>query len=168
MVLAVAAVVLGLAQAGPARAHAERSASSPKEGATIAAAPEELHITFTEPPTGDASVIVLDECGRDVVTDVEVQNFEITASLGGGQPGTWRVDTNVISGVDGHATRDRWVFKVRGEADCSAPETPGPGAASDDEGADDASGGVPVAVIVLGGATLVLIALGFALRGRGG
>ncbi|HEV2757457.1 MAG TPA: copper resistance CopC family protein [Actinomycetota bacterium] len=167
-VLAVlaAVIVFGLAQADPARAHAERSASSPKEGATLGAVPDELNVTFTEPPTGDATVAVLDGCGRDVVTDVQVQNFEITAPLSAGQPGTWRVDTNVISAVDGHNTRDRWAFEVRGEPDCSAPESAGPGAAGDGE--DEEGGGVPVAVIVLGGATVLLVVLGLALRGRGG
>jgi methionine-rich copper-binding protein CopC len=165
--LAAAAVVLGLAQAGPARAHAERSTSSPKEGARLGARPDELHITFTEPPTGDARVAVLDECGRDVVADVQVQNFEITATLAAGQPGTWRVDSNVISAVDGHATRDRWTFEVRGEADCSAPETTGPGASAGDDDEDDGGGGVPVPVLVLIGATVLLVVVGLALRGRG-
>lgn len=165
-VLAVT-IVLGLAQGGPARAHAERATSSPKEGARLRAAPDELHVTFTEPPTGDATVSVLDGCDREVVIDVEVQNFEITAPLSAGQPGTWRVDTNVISAVDGHNTHDRWAFEVRGEPDCSAPDSPAPDAAPDEEDEEDGGGGLPVPVIVLGGATVVLIALGLALRGRG-
>ena len=158
-------VTIVLLQASPALSHAERAASTPKEGATVAAPPEVLRVTFTEPPTGDASVTVLDECGRDVVSDIEVQNFEITATLSGGQPGKWRVETNVISAVDGHNTRDRWLFDVRGEADCSAEESDAPDAAGDDEEEDD-GGSSSMPLILLGAATLVLIALGLVIRGR--
>jgi methionine-rich copper-binding protein CopC len=162
----VAALAFGLVQAGPARAHAERSVSTPQEGARVTSAPEELSVTFTEPPTGDATVSVLDGCGRDVVADVVVQNFDVTAPLSAGEPGTWRVETNVISAVDGHNTRDRWSFRVRGEPDCSAPASDAPDAAPGDE--EDGGGGVPMPLIVLVGATIVLVVLGFALRGRGG
>ena len=158
-------VTIVLLQASPALSHAERSASTPKEGATVAAPPDVLRLTFTEPPTGDAAVTVLDECGRDVVSDVEVQNFEITATLSGGQPGRWRVETNVISAVDGHNTRDRWLFDVRGAADCSAEESAPPDTAGGAQD-DDEEGGSSIPVIILGAATLVLIALGLVIRGR--
>ena len=158
-------VTIVLLQTSPALSHAERAASTPKEGATVAAPPDVLRLTFTEPPTGDAFVTVLDECGRDVVSDIEVQNFDITATLSGGQPGRWRVETNVISAVDGHNTRDRWLFDVRGAADCSAEESVPPDAAGGDDEEDD-GGGSPTVVIVLGAATLVLIALGLVIRGR--
>lgn len=162
--VALAAVLL---QAAPALAHAERSASTPKEGATVAAPPETLDITFTEPPTGDAVIEVSDGCGRDVLAGRDVQNFQITASLSEGQPGRWSVQTNVISGVDGHNTRDRWTFRVRGEADCSAPETEAPDEAAGDED-DEGGGGSALPLLAIGGATLALIAVGLALRGRGG
>ena len=165
LVCAIAALVAAVAPAAPALAHAERSASTPKEGAAVAAPPDALRITFTEPPTGDATVQVLDGCGRDVVTDIEVQNFEITSALAAGQPGTWNVQTNVISGVDGHNTRDRWTFQVRGEADCSAAETDAPPEAGGDE-EDGGGGGSSTPLIALGAATLVLIAVGLVLRCR--
>jgi methionine-rich copper-binding protein CopC len=163
-----AALWLVAAPAAPASAHAERSSSRPEEGAAVAAAPGKLAITFTEPPTGDAVVEVADGCGRDVVTDVDVQNFEITATLADGQPGRWTVQTNVISGIDGHNTRDRWNFSVRGEADCSAPQTeaPDPGAAGGADDEDD--GGAPVALLVIGAATIGLVVVGLLVRGRSG
>ena len=156
-----------LAHAAPASAHAERSGSTPEEGARLAAAPGNLRITFTEPPTGDAVAEVVDGCGRDVVTGVKVQNFEIDAALVSGQPGTWTVKTNVISGVDGHPTRDRWTFDVRGKPDCSAPESAPPEAAGDEEDEDDGGGSIVPLVAILGG-TLALVAVGLVLRGRGG
>ncbi len=161
-----AVILAALGYATPAGAHAERSASSPREGATIAAAPEVLRVTFTEPPTGDAAVRVLDGCGRDVVEDVEVQNFEIAARLAAGQPGSWTVHTNVISIVDGHNTRDRWTFGVRGPADCSSPDPPDGDAARDQP--DDAGGGSALPLVLLGAAAVALIAVAALLRGRGG
>jgi methionine-rich copper-binding protein CopC len=165
--LLAAALGFVLAGAAPALAHAERSASRPEEGAALAQVPESLQITFTEPPTGDAVVEVADGCGREVAGDIEVQNFEITASLAEGQPGRWTVRTNVISGVDGHNTRDRWTFQVRGEADCSAPETDAPKAAGDDEDDED-GGGSSAPLLVIGVATVALVAVGLMLRGRSG
>jgi methionine-rich copper-binding protein CopC len=159
-------VIAGLAVLGqglPARAHAERSASTPKEGATVGAAPASLRITFTEPPTGNAVVQVLDGCERDVVADVEVQNFEITADLSAGQPGTWTVQSNVISAVDGHNTRDRWTFGVRGEPDCTATGDDGPAAGDETE---DEGGGGAMLLIALGGGMIVLVAVALVLRGR--
>lgn len=164
MVVALVTAVLAAAPAIPAAAHAERVASTPEEGATLAAAPQRLSITFTEPPSGDAAVAVLDGCGRDVVADVEVQNYEIAATLAGGQPGGWTVQTSVISVVDGHNTRDRWAFVVRGKADCSAPGTAAPEAGRD---LPDEGGGSSAPLIALGAATVVLIAVGVVLRGRG-
>lgn len=165
--IAAGAMVALLIQAGPAAAHAERSASKPKEGAAVAVPPQSLNITFTEPPTGDAVVEVVDGCDRDVVADVEVQNFEITAALSEGQPGRWTVRTNVISGVDGHNTRDRWTFEVQGEPDCSAPESAPPDEAAGDDDEEDGGGSSPLPLLLIGGATLALVAVGLMLRGRG-
>jgi copper transport protein len=159
------AIVAVVAYSGPAFAHAERASSLPDEGAKLATAPKSLVVTFTEPPTGDAAVEVLDGCGRDVVSDVNPQNLEVTATLAAGQPGRWEVRTNVISVVDGHNTRDRWAFSVRGEADCSAVETLTPDATGGDD--EDDGGGSALPLIAIGAATLVLVAIGVMLRGRG-
>lgn len=168
LALLVGACLTVVVQATPALAHAERASSQPEEGAKVSAAPASLAITFTEPPTGDAVVEVTDGCKRDVVADVEVQNFEITTSLAEGQPGKWTVQTNVISGVDGHNTRDRWTFTVRGEPDCSASQTlaPDAGAADEDEGED--RGGSSLPLILIGVATLALVVVGLVVRGRSG
>ena len=165
LILAAAALLAVVAGSGPAFAHAERASSRPDEGSNAAKAPKSLVVTFTEPPTGDAAIEVLDGCGRDVVSDVQVQNFEIDATLADGQPGEWTVRTNVISAIDGHNTRDRWTFSVRGEADCSAAETPAPRAAGDGE--EDDGGGSALPLLAIGAATLVLVAIGVMLRGRG-
>lgn len=161
----VLALLAPVATAAPALAHAERSASTPREGAAVAAPPRELRITFTEPPSSDAVVEVTDGCGRDVVAGFDVENFELTAELREGQPGKWRVHTNVLSLVDGHNTRDLWTFDVRGKADCTAQETvpPEPGDEEDEEGG---SGIVPL--LGLGAAVVVLTGIALAVRGRSG
>ena len=114
--LVVAIVVLAPAPAG---AHAERVGSTPKEGAKVGAPPGELTISFSEPPTADARLTVTDGCNRDLVSDLEISNLEMTAALDKGQPGKWKVESRVISGIDSHATQDNWTFSVKGKADCS-------------------------------------------------
>lgn len=154
-----------LAGAAPALAHAERTGSTPEERSRVTAPPAEVSVTFTEPPVADADLQVLDGCDRDVVDDLEVQGTEITAALAGGQPGRWRVEFHVVSGIDGHPTRDAFTFRVRGAADCSEEEEPPPAAEDDDAGDDDGGGGLLIALFA--GGTVVLVLLALVLRGRG-
>ena len=156
-------LLLMVAGALPASAHAERVESRPAEGEKADAPPEELYIRFTEPPTGDAVVSVLDGCEREVVTGIDVSNQEITAALETGQPGKWKASIRLISGLDGHPTTDKWRFSVAGEPDCSPEEPDGDekpdGTASEpDEGP---SGGVSSTVIigVIGGLALIGVAV---------
>lgn len=161
--LAVMTIVM-LFQAAPALAHAERVRSSPTEGARLESPPDTVRIDFSEPPIGEASFVVTDGCDRDVVEDLEVQNLEIEASLGTGQPGRWTVQTEVVSALDGHATSDRWTFSVRGTADCVAEPTP---AGIDDPALDESSddgGSFPLLAFAAG--TVLLIALALVVRGR--
>lgn len=117
--VALATALLALPFSGPALAHAERISSQPEENTRVQQPPTQLSIGFTEPPTGDAVLEVLDGCGDDVVDTLEVQNMEILAGLVQGSPGRWRVTSTVVSGVDGHQTRDSWSFRVAGPQDCS-------------------------------------------------
>ncbi len=154
--LLVPVMMLSLATAPPAFAHAERVASTPDEGERLKGKPPTLQIDFSEPPIGDATFEVLDGCGRDVVADLEVQGTQITASLAGGQPGLWNVRTHVVSGIDGHATRDQWRFRVAGEQDCAAEPVPtGPAAA--DDGSD--TGGFPLLAFAAGTTLVIIFAL---------
>jgi copper resistance protein C len=152
---------------GPASAHAERIRSEPEEGVKLDAAPAELSISFTEPPTGDANLIVMDGCENDVVQDIHVENMSVSASLGEGQPGTWVVRSTVVSLVDGHQTQDSWTFAVKGSKDCSAPNDTGgeQARAAGDEDEDDTSSFpvLPVAigaVVILGLAALLRVLTG--------
>lgn len=149
--------------ATPALAHAERSGSTPDDGERLKSAPNNMRIEFTEPPIADAAFEVLDGCGRDVVQGIEVQGTEITASLAEGQPGEWSVRTQVVSGIDGHSTKDRWAFSVTGTEDCEAEPDPGDGdpEASAEDITDD-GGSFPLLAFAAG--TLLVIALALMLR----
>ena len=160
----IATLVLGvmLVHAAPASAHAERIRSKPDEGERASAPPAALRIDFSEPPIGDARFVVLDGCGNDVVQEIDVHGTTIDATLRDGQPGDWRVETRVVSGVDGHATSDSWSFSVRGAPDCSEqPDATPPPSAGDD---DDSSGGEGTFLLVFAGLTLAAIVLALALR----
>ena len=142
-------------------AHAERTESRPAPRSESDSVPTEISISFTEPPTSDSRVSVLDGCGDEVVGDVESAGTEMTISLTGGQPGRWKVETTVISGLDGHPKSDSWGFRVAGQADCSEDPAPAP---TDDAGASgpeneaDEGGGFPVLVLV-GGAAVIGMAV---------
>lgn len=165
--LLAALTMIMLLQAAPALAHAERIDSSPKEGARLRSAPPMMRIDFSEPPIGDANFVVTDGCDRDVVEEIDVQNMQLEATLSGGEPGRWQVETRVVSGVDGHATSDQWTFTVRGEAQCD--EQPPPAAEQPPEGegeGDQGGGSFPLLAFAAG--TAVVIALALVFRGRSG
>ena len=137
-------------------AHAERTESRPAPRSKEGVAPTEIRISFTEPPTSDSQVSVFDGCGDDVVSEVSSAGTDMTISLGDGQPGQWKVETSVISGLDGHPTRDAWRFVVEGEPDCSAAAR-GPEEGTDEE-PEPSGGGLPILVVV-GGAALIGLAI---------
>jgi methionine-rich copper-binding protein CopC len=168
-VLAAGAAAFMAATCGPVWAHAERISEEPKAGSKVDTAPRHLYVNFTEPPTGDSNAVVTDGCGNDVVDDIELTNKTMHLTLSEGQPGRWKVDTKVISGLDGHPTNDGFGFRVAGEADCSAAPPDDDG--DDDGGGDDGDAGGPEedgdgssapvllitigAVVIVGGAAAV-------------
>ena len=163
--LAVAALVLLAFVAAPrAFGHAERAATTPEVNARVDEVPSTVTVSYTEPPAGDPVFRVLDGCGNDVVGDLKVQDMTVDATLSGGQPGAWKVEWRVISGVDGHDTRDSYSFRVAGKRDCTAaapePDPDDDGAADDEEG----SGAGFLIPIAIGG--VVLAGLALFLRGR--
>lgn len=160
-----ALMLVMLFPAAPALAHAERVGSVPKEGARLASPPTTLRIDFSEPPIGNAEFAVMDGCGRDVVTGIEVQNLEIEAALAAGQPGRWEVQTRVVSGVDGHATSDSWTFSVQGKTDCSEEPPPAADRPPGERDSQDRGGSFPL--LPFAAATLMIIVLALVFRGRG-
>lgn len=171
---ALLACLAGLALLpGPALAHAEKAVLDPQEGSRVERAPAEVTISFTEPPTTDARVVVVDGCGNQVQTAVAVSNREAVATIAAGaQPGRWRVAWDVISAVDGHATKGQARFTVAGEPDCSA-QSPAPAQTQPEPDQTRAApappagdeGGFPLVPLALGGAGIVAVALLLRLSG---
>ncbi len=117
---ACAGLMVVVASASPGAAHAVLNAARPDEGTRLEAPPEIVRLSFTEPPTTDANVVVLDGCGANVVTSTEILDDDITLSLAESQPGRWSVRYQVVSAVDGHPTTGGFSFTVAGESDCAA------------------------------------------------
>lgn len=156
----------------PAGAHGDIESTSPKKGATLKEPTDHVLINFTEAPTDNASVQVIDGCGTDLTTDVFVTQRTLHVLLDDGQPGRWQVAYRVISAEDGHKTNGSFNFKVRGTADCDGDveepddggETIGPDdgsgeqAAPDAEPTSDQGNSLPLVAIFVGGLALIGIA----------
>lgn len=156
LIFGVTAVVVALAGLHtPAFAHAERVSSHPEEGDRLKEAPSKVSIEFSEPPAADASLQVVDGCGNDVAGEVQVANQGISVPIDGGQPGKWKVDSTVVSGLDGHETRDSWTFSVGGKADCSQ----GGGGGRARGGGDEDESSFPVIPVVIGAVVVLAVAL---------
>lgn len=126
--LAIGASAL-LVMAQPALAHAEYSDSEPAKNVAVDQPPDEISISFTEPPAGNAGADVIDGCGRDVAGETRARGEKLIIAVEGGEPGDWMVGYSVISLVDGHPTKGDFSFTVTGKADCEAVATgaePGP------------------------------------------
>jgi copper transport protein len=120
-VVRAAAVGLGLALclaiSATAAAHSLRSGSEPAAGATLAAPPARVSITFTErPDPGLSSIHVLDATGTDQTTgpvgadpaDPKTLTVALRPVGGGVFTVTWRT----VSSVDGHAAAGSFAFGV--------------------------------------------------------
>ena len=114
MVLAAAA---WLAAGAPVAAHAELRASSPASNASLAAAPDELLLEFTEPvDAGTAVVELLDVQQRAVpgLGDVRVEGggLRVLVTVPELEDGIYVVRYQVLSTVDGHVTGGSFAFQV--------------------------------------------------------
>lgn len=123
----VAALLLGLvltvAVAAPAAAHASLVSVDPPDGARLDTAPDEITLTFSEPVSADlGGVRVLDEAGDRVDEGaVRATGTVVTVDVRDDLPdGTYVISYRVIS-EDGHPVRGGSVFGVgEGDVDASA------------------------------------------------
>lgn len=170
-----------MAVMAPAGAHGDIESTFPERGASIKKPTDHVMINFTEAPTDNASVRVVDGCGTDLVDEVYVTDRTLHVLLDDGQPGRWEVTYRVISAEDGHKTNGTFPFRVRGSADCSSDgdngndtdadtETIAPGDDGDDQAApdtnptSDSGGSLPLVAIFVGGLALIGIAALVRLR----
>jgi methionine-rich copper-binding protein CopC len=113
---ALLAVLLGTAAAGEASAHAELERAQPPVGATVAAAPAEVSLWFTEQvEPAFSGVEVRDAGGRRVDKgDARLSPGDpkrLTVGLGPIGPGTYKVLWHVVS-VDTHRTVGDFTFRL--------------------------------------------------------
>jgi len=150
-------VAFAIALAPVASAHAVLIATDPAKGAKLTTGPAQVSATFNEPlQTAFAAMTVV---GPDTnlwsTGDPRVDGAVISVALRPlGPAGSYTVNYRVTS-ADGHVVTGSWAFEL------TAPGsgTPGPPAAS-----TAATGGIPVWPFVAGGAAVIVIAAGWALR----
>lgn len=143
-------------------AHGEVDSYEPQAGSRLAKPPKRVVVMLTETPaSGSSKVEVRDGCRRSVATRVFIDDAALVAEIGDAQAGTWNVSWSAVSSVDGHPTKGKYAFGVRGKADCSrsedSPDQDGGAAAAEGDGSS-----FPIVPAVIG--TVVVIALAYVLR----
>ena len=114
-VLAAAAIVLGLAAAGPALAHSELHHAEPADGAVLRSSPPAISLMFAM-PVRVMTLKLLDEAGRekklaregDRAAAVEQVRATVQETL---PPGAYRVEWRGAS-ADGHVGGGTLAFRV--------------------------------------------------------
>jgi copper resistance protein C len=158
-----------------AEAHSELEASKPADGSTVNKPPDHIVLTFSEEPTQDSVVKVMDGCSKNLADDSFVAGNKFHVQIVDGTGGDYLVEYSLISAEDGHATKGSFTFSVKGEVDCSKDE---PADDKKDDSKDDAdtadqdqaSGGTeptsdegdsssPMMLILLGGLAAIVIAV---------
>lgn len=176
-VLALAGV---LAFAGPASAHAELTSSSPAEGASLAAAPSKVELTFEEPVTlqpDPISVTGPDGAKWTVATPTVVDATISAAVTPSGSAGAYTLTYKVVSD-DGDKVTAAVHFTLTAPASppttssaaantsSAAVPTPATSATPSAAASSDSSGGVPAWVWILIAVVVVAAAVVVALRMR--
>ncbi|QLD11792.1 copper resistance CopC family protein [Microbacterium oleivorans] len=163
---AAAAALLSLAFASPAYAHDELVGSSPASGDRLAGAPAEITLDFSaDVMTVGAAVIIADGQGRDwVLGEPAVDMGRVTVVVDPEMPvAGYEIRWRVVSS-DGHPISGLIPFTI-GDAEPltrTAAATPIPGAlaAGDDtadQGTQETSGAVRIALIGAGGAAVAAV-----------
>jgi methionine-rich copper-binding protein CopC len=111
----VISLLAALVAANAAQAHAFLDHASPLVGSTVAAAPRELALTFTQNlEAAFSTVTVTGPNGARVDSGkAQVSGNTMRVGLKAAGPGTYRVRWHVLS-VDTHTTQGRFTFQVGG------------------------------------------------------
>jgi len=127
--LIFAAATLGLA--APASAHDAAESTSPAQGASLAAPPEEVSVTFSNPPLGIGSSFSVKDAGGAEWADGSVQIVDNVATQKlrqGGPSGSYTVAWRVVSS-DSHPIEGTFTFTVAAGAAGAAPSGAAPSSA---------------------------------------
>jgi methionine-rich copper-binding protein CopC len=116
---AVMVLVLGLAGASSAFAHAQYSSSTPASNGTVSAAPTTLTVTFTE-ELASIQINVAGPHGSEVTTGKAsidlAHRTNASVALRDDGPGVYTVVWHNVSGDDGDPNDGSFVFSVSGAA----------------------------------------------------
>jgi copper resistance protein C len=112
--LSVLALVVATAVAGPAHAHAFLDHASPAVDSTVATAPTELSLSFTQNlEPAFSTVEVSGPGGRVDAGKPQISGNTMRVGLKTLSPGTYHVHWRALS-VDTHTTQGSFSFKVGG------------------------------------------------------
>lgn len=159
---------------GPAAAHDTAESSSPAAGATLAAPPEQVSVTFNRNPLAIGSQFLVNDAAGTNWADGAVQIVDNVASqkLRSGAPaGPYTVMWRVASS-DAHPIEGSFTFTVTaGTGSTTAPVptmgTAAPGSIAAPEKAPDASEPFPWSLVIfVGTAVGILVALALMARRR--
>jgi methionine-rich copper-binding protein CopC len=109
----LAALLLVLAPAAPAAAHAALISSSPADGAVVETLPDTVELTFSEAVATPAYVVVTDPHGRTAsVGEPQVADASVSQPTGqSDDEGEYTVEYRIVS-ADGHAVSGSVRFTV--------------------------------------------------------
>ena len=111
----VLSLLTALLAANAAQAHAMLDRADPRVGSTVATAPREVTLTFTQKlEPAFSTVTVTDPNGVNVAAGkAQVSGNTMRVGLKAAGPGTYRVRWRVLS-VDTHSTQGSFSFQVGG------------------------------------------------------
>lgn len=167
-VLAVAllAVLAALLGGGVAAAHSAVTGSSPENGASVAVGPDQVTLTFNEPP--QSSFATLTVVGPDgnlwSKGEPSVQGETVSVPVGPlGPVGEYTIAYRITS-ADGHPVSGTSKFTLTEPGTGTPGPKPGGAAA---EGADDSSDGLPLWPFIAAAVVVFAGGLAFTLRRPG-
>ena len=113
VVLTAFSAVALLLSAATAFAHAELKSAVPPAGGTVAAAPNEVMVNFSEPlEPAFSTVVVRDSTGKQVdKADAHIDSATVRVSLQPLPPGIYTVKWRAVT-VDTHHTEGTFTFTV--------------------------------------------------------
>jgi copper resistance protein C len=138
VVLATSLIVMAVAGAGAASAHATRIATDPVENTELSQAPQKVSATFNETlqPQFAAMTVVGPDGNLWSAGDPQVTGAVVSVGVRPlGPSGTYTVNYRVTS-ADGHVVSGSWSFRLT----VASTGTPGPSASATDHSGD----GIPV------------------------
>lgn len=123
LMTALAAAALLLSVAAPAEAHSALTESTPGEGDQLAAAPEEVVLTFNEDITDLGTEVIVEGPNGDVLSAgrAQVSGPSVTQPLVSARPaGAYVVTWRAVS-ADGHAISGEYTFTASEDVGGAGP-----------------------------------------------